>query len=161
VMMIVMITGMFLPIFLPIILFILGWILKKTKLTITAAIIWQSAILGWFISSTYKAFTGRVHPDYGNTIVDISHNFNFGFWENGIFWGWPSSHTTTSFAIAMALVFAFSGNKIIRLLAPLYAMCIWLGTTIGAHWFSEFFAGALIGTAVGIVVGKSFRELLK
>jgi hypothetical protein len=39
VMMIVMITGMFLPIFTSIILFILGWIFKKTKLTITAAII--------------------------------------------------------------------------------------------------------------------------
>jgi predicted metal-binding membrane protein len=39
VMTIVMMTGMFLPVFTPIILFILGCILKKTKLTITAAII--------------------------------------------------------------------------------------------------------------------------
>jgi membrane-associated phospholipid phosphatase len=130
-------------------------------LTITAAIIWQSAFLGWVISSIYKALTGRVHPDYENTVIDISRNFDFGFWKNGIVWGWPSSHTTTSFAIAIALVFAFPENKVIRLLAPFYAMCIWLGTTIGAHWFSEFFAGIFIGTAIGIVVGKSFRVFLK
>jgi hypothetical protein len=39
VMMVVMITGMFIPIFISIILFILGWIYKNIKLTLTAAII--------------------------------------------------------------------------------------------------------------------------
>jgi membrane-associated phospholipid phosphatase len=155
------VIGGLLPILLPVILLFFSWLLKNKKMLYASAVSAQGAFFGWLISSTYKSFTGRVQPNFSNTILDNSHSFHFGFWQHGIFWGWPSSHTTTSFALAMALVFAFPKNKIIRFVAPLYALCVGLGTTVGIHWFSEFFAGIFIGSAVGIVVGKSFYKMSK
>ena len=37
-----------------------------------------------------------------------------------------------------------------------YALFIGIGVSMTIHWFSEFLAGAIIGTAIGAVVGKSF-----
>ena len=37
-----------------------------------------------------------------------------------------------------------------------YALNIGLGVSMTIHWFSDFLAGAIIGTAIGTVVGKSF-----
>jgi membrane-associated phospholipid phosphatase len=41
-------------------------------------------------------------------------------------------------------------------LAITYALYIGLGVSITIHWFSDFLAGAIIGTAIGAVVGKTF-----
>jgi membrane-associated phospholipid phosphatase len=37
-----------------------------------------------------------------------------------------------------------------------YALYIGLGVSMTIHWFSDFAAGAIIGSAIGAVVGKSF-----
>ena len=37
-----------------------------------------------------------------------------------------------------------------------YALYIGIGVSMTIHWFSDFAAGAFIGTAIGAVVGKSF-----
>jgi len=37
-----------------------------------------------------------------------------------------------------------------------YALYIGLGVSMTIHWFSDFLAGAIIGSAIGAVVGKSF-----
>ena len=42
------------------------------------------------------------------------------------------------------------------LMAILYAFYIGLGVSMTIHWYSDFVAGAIIGSVVGIVVGKSF-----
>jgi membrane-associated phospholipid phosphatase len=28
------------------------------------------------------------------------------------------------------------------------------------HWFSDFLAGAILGSLIGIIVGRSFRKLI-
>ncbi|MFZ3020238.1 MAG: phosphatase PAP2 family protein, partial [Minisyncoccia bacterium] len=66
-----------------------------------------SAVAGSIISSFYKSLTGRIQPDRGNLLLDISHQFNFGFMKHGFFWGWPSSHTTIAFAMAFTLITLF------------------------------------------------------
>lgn len=134
--------------------------LRKNKefLTISWALA-QAAALGLTISSTYKAFTGRVQPPRStiDALTDMSHNWNFGFLEHGVFWGWPSSHTTVAFAMSFALILMYPKNKIVYVAAFLYALYIGLGISMQIHWFSEFVAGAIIGTIIGIAVGTNFR----
>jgi membrane-associated phospholipid phosphatase len=48
-------------------------------------------------------------------------------------------------------------NKIIIFCALLYAVYIGLAVSVTIHWFSEFAAGAIIGSVIGMTVGKSFR----
>ena len=73
-----------------------------------------------------------------------------------MFWGWPSSHTTVAFAMALALWELYPENRLIRYGAILYAFYVGIGVSITIHWFSEFVAGAIIGSVIGVVVGKSF-----
>jgi membrane-associated phospholipid phosphatase len=149
------IIGGLLPIFgLPLML-LFGWLTKNTKTKILAWALGQAALIGYLISSFYKALTGRIPPPH-SVAMDISQQFNFGFLKEGIFWGWPSSHTTVAFAMAFAMITLYSKNKAIRILAFIYALYIGIGVSFDIHWFSEFIAGAIIGTVIGIIVGKSF-----
>jgi membrane-associated phospholipid phosphatase len=40
--------------------------------------------------------------------------------------------------------------------AILYACYVGLGVSMTIHWFSDFAAGAIIGSVIGAVVGKGF-----
>jgi membrane-associated phospholipid phosphatase len=148
------IVGGLLPIFLPLTLFGFGRFAGNQKATILGMAVAQAAILGSFISSIYKAFTGRIPPDFSDASIDISREFNFGFWENGIFWGWPSSHTTIAFAMAITLIYLFPQSKALRYVALAYALYIGFGASIGFHWFSEFASGIILGSLIGVVVGR-------
>src|SRR5580692_11480741 len=108
----------------------------------------QAALLGWFMASAYKAFTGRVHLPH-SMAVDTSHIFRFGFMRGGIFWGWPSSHTATAFAMAFTLFTLFPRQKVLRIAVITYALYIGIGVSMTIHWFSDFVAGAIIGTVIG------------
>lgn len=152
-----LVIGFFLPIIAPVILYLVGKIGKLTRIVTTAFALAQAAILGSLISSIYKAFTGRIQPDMRNLSTDISHGFHFGILQHGIFWGWPSSHTTIAFAMAFTLIFLFRGNRGVLTGALLYAFYIGIGVSLSIHWFSDFAAGALIGTAIGMTVGRSYR----
>ena len=105
----------------------------------------------------YKAFTGRAHPTH-NVGADISHVFHFGFLRGGVFWGWPSSHTTIAFAMAVTVFTLYPKQRWLGLLAILYAFYVGIGVSMTIHWFSDFVAGAIIGSVIGTVVGKSFGE---
>ncbi len=156
------VLGGILPILLPIILFL--WSKAKHSLILlnTSFASAQAAFLGWLISSTYKAFTGRVEPPFRNlSDIDISNGFQFGFFRHGIFWGWPSSHTTVAFAVALAIFILYRNNKSIKYLALAVAFYIGIGISVNIHWFSDFVAGAIIGSAIGTTVGKSFLKRLE
>jgi len=92
--------------------------------------------------------------------MDSSRGFQFGFLKGGVFWGWPSGHTTVTFAMTVCLIVLYPKNKMAVFLALLYALYIGLGISVTIHWFSEFVAGAIIGSVIGTVVGKSFRTKL-
>jgi membrane-associated phospholipid phosphatase len=153
--------GMILPIVVPLTLLAISVPTKDVKIKNTAFALGQAAILALAISSSYKAFTGRIPPphffSYG-ALVDTSHGFRFGFLRGGMFWGWPSSHTTVAFAMAVALWQLYPENKLVRYAAILYAFYVGIGVSIRIHWFSEFVAGAIIGSVIGGVVGKSFHR---
>jgi membrane-associated phospholipid phosphatase len=132
---------------------------KRRSLELATFALGQAAILGWIVSSTYKAFTGRIPPVLGDVAggVNSSHGFQFGFFEGGIFWGWPSSHTTVAFAMAGALAAMYPENKFLKYAGFIYAAYIGFGVSVSIHWLSEAVAGVIFGTVIGFVVGRSFR----
>ena len=147
----------------------IGALYKNRGLSSTGWALGQSALLGYLISITYKAWTGRFPPPFRgfkmsaqnlNSLNDTSHGFRLGFLKGGIFWGWPSSHTTIAFAMSVCLIALYPKNRLLVFLAWVYAFYVGLSVSVSIHWLSEFVAGAIIGSVIGSVVGKSFRESL-
>lgn len=151
--------GFIVPIFTPLILFIVGLFRKNGKILNFGYALAQSAFIAWIISAAYKAVTGRAHPELfnatSNKLLDISREFHFGFFQGGIFWGWPSSHTMVAFAIAATAMTLYPKFKM-KIWALLFALYVGIGVSLTIHWFSDFVAGAILGTVVGIVVGTTF-----
>ena len=155
--------GVILPVVVLVILLAIGALRKNVSVKNTAFALGQSAFLGLAISALYKAFTGRIPPPHffsHGPILDISHGFRFGFLRGGVFWGWPSTHTTVAFAMAVALWRLYPENRLVRYGAILYAFYVGIGVSMRIHWFSEFLAGAMVGSVIGAVVGKSFHHRL-
>jgi membrane-associated phospholipid phosphatase len=151
--------GFLVPIILPVSLYVFGNARKSAELTHAAAALGQSAIVGWLISSFYKAFTGRIQPELFTHLssIDASKEFYFGFLRHGIFWGWPSSHATVAFAMAALLLARYPHRKEIVIPAVTYALYIGLGVSVTIHWFSDVAAAAIMGTLVGVMVARNFR----
>ncbi|HEY3860811.1 MAG TPA: phosphatase PAP2 family protein [Verrucomicrobiae bacterium] len=148
-------VGGLLPMALPLVLILAGAAARSGKTYSSGWAIGQAELLGSLISSSYKAVTGRVHP-LRIMGPDISRDFRFGFWRGGVFWGWPSSHTTIAFAMALTVFTLFPKHRWMGWLAILYAAYVGIGVSMTIHWFSDFAAGAIIGSVIGTVVGKSF-----
>jgi membrane-associated phospholipid phosphatase len=147
--------GGLVPLTVPLILIVSGFITSHARLSLTGWAIGQAALIGSLLSSTYKAFTGRVHPEHFIG-ADLSHDFRFGWLRGGVFWGWPSSHTTIAFAMAVTVFTFFPKRRWVGGLALAYAGYIGLGVSMTIHWFSDFAAGAILGAVIGVVVGKAF-----
>lgn len=156
------IAGGLLPLVLPLGLFAYSKIDNNDKILVTSLALGQSVMLSYFIVSGFKAITGRRGPDIldeeNNPQPDYSKDFKFGFFERGVFDGWPSGHTTTAFAMAFTLVELFPENSTLSTLSLIYASLIGLGISVNIHWFSDFYAGSLIGYTIGNAVGKGFRS---
>lgn len=151
--------GGLLPLVVPVILYLKGKTSKDLKLINTSLAVGQAAIIGFLVSAFYKSFTGRIPPIFWNNSMDALDTFRFGFMRGGIFWGWPSSHTTVAFAMSIALLSLYPKNKIIKTVCIFYAAYIGFGVSVHIHWFSEFIAGAIFGTIVGATIGKKFKAL--
>jgi membrane-associated phospholipid phosphatase len=150
------VIGGLLPLALPLVLFALGIIVRNAKIILAGWAVGQAELLGALVVVAYKAFTGRAHPAHV-VGADISHVFHFGFLRGGVFWGWPSSHTTLAFAMALTVFTLWPKQRWLGLAALLYAFYVGIGVSMTIHWFSDFVAGAVIGSVIGAVVGKNFR----
>lgn len=151
--------GFLVPLVMPFILWGAGYTTKNLRLMITGFALGQAGFLGLMLSFFYKALTGRAHPSIVAT-VDLSKVFNFGFWRSGVFWGWPSSHTTVAFALAATICALYPEKRTLRYVAIIGAFYVGLGVSMSIHWFSDFVAGAIFGSLVGSLVGKKFSERL-
>jgi membrane-associated phospholipid phosphatase len=154
------IIGGLLPMILPFILYAWGKAKKSVYLVQTSFAVGEAAVVGWLLSSFYKAFTGRLEPPLHSSasLIDMSREFQFGFLRHGIFWGWPSSHTTVAFAVALTVFVLYRNNTFVKYGAILLALYIGIGVSTNIHWFSDFVAGAILGSVAGVVVGKSFKK---
>ena len=147
--------GGLVPLIVPLTLIVSGFVASGRRTARTGWAIGQAALIGSLISSAYKAVTGREHPAHlaGD---DISAGFRFGWLRGGVFWGWPSSHTTIAFAMAVTVFVLFPKQRWLGATALAYAFYIGIGVSMTIHWFSDFAAGAIMGSVIGVVVGKGF-----
>ena len=149
------VTGFFLPVLIPMVLYWWGWMRKRVSLMHAAGVAAQAVVIAWLISSLLKAFTGRTQPYFRTDgTVDVSHDVHFGFWQHGIFWGWPSSHASVSCALAVVLVIYLRRRPALQILTVLYALFIAVGVSVSIHWLSDALAGILVGTRVGLTVAE-------
>ena len=149
--------GGLLPLLLPLTLLMLGAVLRNAPTRLVGWAIGQTEVIGGIIAAGYKAVTGRAHPAHG-VGTDLTHVFRFGLLRGGVFWGWPSSHTTIAFAMAVTIFGLFPKQRWLGYSAITYAFYIGFGVSMTIHWFSDFVAGALIGTVVGLVVSTRFAQ---
>lgn len=147
--------GGLLPIVLPLSLIALGSLATHTRTCSVGWAIAQAELIGALVAAAYKAVTGRAHPTH-SVGADLTGIFRFGILRGGVFWGWPSSHTTIAFAMATTVFILFPKRRWLGYLALTYAFYIGIGVSMTIHWFSDFAAGAILGTLIGMVVGKSF-----
>jgi membrane-associated phospholipid phosphatase len=147
--------GGLLPIILPLVLVALGSLIGSARTRLVGWAVGQAEVIGGLVAASYKAITGRTHPPY-TVGADMSHIFLFGFLRGGLFWGWPSSHTTIAFAMAVTIFTLFPKHRWVGCVAMAYAFCVGIGVSMTIHWFSDFSAGAIIGTVIDVVVGKCF-----
>ncbi len=155
------ILGWRMPVVFPIVAYLYGSVGKDRRAICTAFSAAQAALAGLLISSFYKALTGRPGPGHSAImLIDKSREFHFGFLRGGVFYGWPSSHTSVAFAMAAAIWTLYPHSKLVRFFALLYALYIGVGVSMTIHWFSDFVAGAIIGAVIGATVGNAFKEHL-
>jgi len=158
--------GSLFPLLVPLLLLVGGKIVKSFETVNLAFAMGQAAIFGSIISSLYKTFTGRIPPQVIRAAenilptIDTSHGFQFGFLRGGVFWGWPSSHTTIAFAMTVAFAVLLARKSKWAYLSILYALYVGIAISFTIHWLSEFIAGAIIGAVIGLVVAKSFSKRL-
>lgn len=152
--------GTFVPVLVPGWLYFSGRAFGKAQRQLVGLALGQAAILGFSVSTFIKLFTGRVPPIIFGSSNLVPGVFRFGFYRGGWFNGWPSSHTTTAFAMAMALIQLCPNNRVIKICAWAFALFIGLGVSTNIHWLSDAVAGALIGYAIGRSVGWDFKKFL-
>jgi hypothetical protein len=150
-------VGALLPIVVPLGLIVIGSVIRSVPTRVVGWAIGQAEVIGGIVAAGYKALTGRAHPTH-DLGTDLTHYFKFGLLRGGVFWGWPSSHTTIAFAMAVTVFRLFPKQRWLGYLAITYAFYVGFGVSMTIHWFSDFAAGALVGTVVGLVVGTEFSR---
>jgi len=148
-------AGFVIPVLAPLFLLFISFTRTRLELRTMAFTIAGSELFAYLISVFLKTFTGRFQPNLAHGL-DISREFHFGFLENGIFWGWPSSHAAVAFAGSVALALLVH-NKTIRIVAIIYACSIGFGASVGFHWLSDVLTGALVGTFAAYIVVSRVR----
>jgi membrane-associated phospholipid phosphatase len=127
----------------------------------------QSSLIALMYNSLLKAVTGRPHPDWrsGSDMESLSRTFRFGFMRGGIFWGWPSGHTSSTMAVVSALTNFYSEKIWLKIAGYSYAAYMIFAVSSlnrgGMHWFSDAVAAAFMSYAIGSTVGKFYRDKFK
>ncbi|MGA9293776.1 MAG: phosphatase PAP2 family protein [Ignavibacteriaceae bacterium] len=127
----------------------------------------QSSLIALAYNTLLKAVTGRPHPDWKNNddLKSLSKTFRFGFLRGGVFWGWPSGHTSSTMAVVSALTNFYPDKTWLKIAGYSYvAYMIFAVSSLnrgGMHWFSDAIAAAFMSYAIGSTVGKYYRNQFK
>jgi membrane-associated phospholipid phosphatase len=157
--------GFVLPILLIVVSLSVLLVSRKKLYRMYAEATLYAILLGFSLSTIIKAFTGRTSPPHRHrgedlVLIDNSNGFDFGFMNHHVIGGWPSSHATIAFALAVTLALILPKRWYIQTILFGIALFIGIGVTFGFHWLSEFVAGTCLGTAIGLVVGRYYRGMI-
>lgn len=124
---------------------LLPWVLRPQSRKAIAWLVGASLAAG-AVTGVIKLLVQRVRPCNALawcSAIDIAAPTS---------WSFPSGHATGSFAVA-----GFVAMRAPRWLplAMVYAILVgWSRCVLGVHYPSDVFAGAIIGTLVGAVIGR-------
>jgi len=127
----------------------------------------QSSLLAFTYNSLLKALTGRPNPGWreGGDMKELSKEFRLGFWRGGIFWGWPSGHTSSTVAVISALTNFYPDKTWLKIAGYSYiGYMVFAVSSLnrgGMHWFSDAVAAVFMSYAIGSTVGKHYRSKFK
>jgi membrane-associated phospholipid phosphatase len=145
-------------------LFAYGKLHKDDEAVGASYAVLQSSIIAFSYNTLLKAITGRPNPDWRHTedMSDLSKTFRFGFLRGGVFWGWPSGHTSSTMAVVSALTSFYPDKTWLKVVGYSYVAYMVLGVSSvnrgGMHWFSDAVAASLMSYAIGSTVGKYYRS---
>ena len=148
-------------------LFIHGEVKENNESLRASYAVLQSTVITLSYVSLLKALTGRPNPDNdsSDSIRDQSEEFNFGVFNRGIYWGWPSGHMATTMALASTITHFYPDRTWVKWAA--YGTSAYMFYVVSSydkgqmHWFSDAVAGGLMGYAIGSTVGSNFRKQQK
>ncbi len=100
-----------------------------------------------------KRLIGRARPE----ITAGEGVFSFLPFEKAASWAsFPSGHSTTIFALAVALCCLFPRLRLVFLTVAIWVACS--RVMIGVHWASDVIAGAALGTATTLMLRHWFAQ---
>ncbi|MHA2168851.1 MAG: phosphatase PAP2 family protein [Candidatus Kariarchaeaceae archaeon] len=161
------------PLIVPPIIYLYAKRENKPYLEPLAYALTQAAVVATIWIAIYKAITGRLQPElFEGFDEDYSNNFAFGFLRRGVFHGWPSTHTTVAWALAVVFFYYRPRTDLLvtntdddfpkflkyQKYSFIYAFYIGFGVSSNIHWLSDAVAGALIGFSVGMAVNRTFEQ---
>lgn len=158
--------GFYLPFVVGGSLFAYGKIKSDDEVLGASFAVLQSSLIALAYNSLLKAITGRPHPDYAGSYdpEGLSKTFRFGILRGGVFWGWPSGHTSSTMAVVSSLTNYYPDKTWLKIAGySLVAYMIYGVTSVHQgrmHWFSDAVAAAFMSYAIGSTVGKYYRNKL-
>jgi membrane-associated phospholipid phosphatase len=156
------VIGYGVPVLFPIAAYVSGAVAGDRKAQVLGLAAAQAAFFSSAISASLKLAAGRRQAgvyDLDPQTSDYSKDFRWNT-SAGIIDGWPSGHTANAMAQAVVIAEIYKDNFLVKALSYLYVGFIGVGMTMCDHWVSDIAAGALIGYAIGKVVGKNFSRML-
>jgi membrane-associated phospholipid phosphatase len=145
-------------------LYAYGKLNKDDRAVAASFAVLQSSLVAFLYNSLLKAVTGRPNPDWkdNSNMKKLSKTFRFGFLRGGIYWGWPSGHTSSLMAVVSALTNFYSEKTWLKVTGySLVAYMIFGVSSLhrgGMHWFSDAVAAAFMSYAIGSTIGKYYRS---
>ena len=137
-------------------LYAYGKLNKDDRAVAASFAVLQSTLVAFLYNSLLKAITGRPNPDWqnNNDMKDLSKTFRFGFLRGGVFWGWPSGHTSTAMAVVSSLTTFYNDKTWLKIAGYSVVAYMMYGVSSlhrgGMHWFSDAVAAAFMSYAIGI-----------
>ncbi len=157
-------AGMFIPFVTGGSLYAYGKFSKDDRAVAASFAVLQASLVTFLYNSMLKAITGRPNPDWQHhsDMKALSKTFRFGFMRGGIFWGWPSGHTSSTMAVVSALTNFYPEKTWLKIAGYSLVAYMMYGVSSlhrgGMHWFSDAVAAALMSYAVGSTIGKYYRS---
>ncbi len=161
----ILVTGQLLPFIVGGGLYAYGKLDRNDEFVGASFAVLQASLIEFLYNSTLKAITGRPGPDWRHhsDMESLSKTFRFGFLRGGIFWGWPSGHTSATMAVVSALTNYYPNVTWLKIVGYTWVAYTIFGVSSvnrgGMHWFSDAIAAALMSYAVGSTVGKYYRSV--